>query len=163
MPVRRLLLILFLVLALPACSHFAKAPMGQGLTREQVVDRMGPPESERQVAGLLRLEYPGGPYGKQTWFVYFDGSGRVSRAEQALTEQTFNLIQPGMPQDQVRLLMGRPGEVRLLARQRGVIWSYRYENTVCNWFQVELSAQQEVRSAGYGQPPECEMNMDRSN
>jgi TolB-like protein len=46
--------------------------------------------------------------------------------------------------------------VQGLARARGVVWSYRYENQFCDWFQVELSLQQQVRSAGYGKPPECE-------
>ncbi|HSN79232.1 MAG TPA: hypothetical protein VLR44_02505, partial [Rhodoferax sp.] len=67
----------------------------------------------------------------------------------------FSRVDVGMAQEEVRKLLGRPGEVQGLARSRGQVWSYRYENYDCTWFQVELSAQQEVRSAGYGQPPEC--------
>ena len=65
-------------------------------------------------------------------------------------------ILPGMAQEDVRQLLGRPSEVQGLARARGVVWSYRYENQFCDWFQVELLLQQQVRSAGYGKPPECE-------
>ena len=66
-------------------------------------------------------------------------------------------------QDDVRQLLGRPGEVRMLGRARGMVWSYRYDNYSCLWFQVELSLQQQVRSVGYGQPPECEPPNDRAD
>jgi hypothetical protein len=60
-----------------------------------------------------------------------------------------------LSQDEVRQLVGRPSEVQALGRSRGVVWSYRYENYLCQWFQVELTLEQQVRSTGYGQPPEC--------
>lgn len=61
-----------------------------------------------------------------------------------------------MAQDDVLKLLGRPSVVQVLGRARGVVWSYRYDNFSCNWFQIELSLQKQVRSAGYGEPPECE-------
>jgi hypothetical protein len=101
-----------------------------------------------------RLEFPRGPYGQQTWFVYFDAAGRASRVEQILTEKNFSRIEVGMAQDEVRQLLGRPSNVQVLGRERGVVWSYRYLS-FCNWFQVELTPQQQVRSVGFGEPPEC--------
>lgn len=148
---------------LPACSSYAPPDALIGMSRDEVVARMGPPDMERRVDTGSRLEFARGPFGKQTWFVYFDAAGRASRAEQVLTEQNFNRIDVGMAQDDVRRLLGRPGEVRVLGRGRGVVWSYRYDNYFCNWFQVELSLQQQVRSAGYGQPPECERGDVRSD
>jgi hypothetical protein len=124
---------------------------------------MGQPDIERQYSDAVRLEFPSGPFGTHTWFVYLDASGWVSRAEQALNEQNFILINPGMSQDDVRKTLGRPGEVQLLGRSRGVVWSYRYQNNSCLWFQVELSLEQQVRSAGYGDPPECRAHGDRSS
>jgi hypothetical protein len=44
--------------------------------------------------------------------------------------------------------------VQVLGRERGIVWSYRYLS-FCNWFQVELTPQQQVRSVGFGEPPEC--------
>lgn len=149
-------LLLCLSLLLPACSSYAPPGTLAGMSRDELVAQMGPPDMERRVDAGTRLEFPRGPYGQHTWFVYFDAAGRAIRAEQVLTEQNFNRIQPGMAQDDVRQLLGRPSEVQGLARARGMVWSYRYENQFCNWFQVELSLQQQVRSAGYGQPPECE-------
>jgi hypothetical protein len=152
---------LLCLLLLPACSSYAPPDALTGMSRDEVVARMGQPDMERRVDEGSRLEFARGPYGKHTWFVYFDAAGRASRAEQVLTEQNFKRIDVGMAQDDVRQLLGRPGEVQMLGRGRGVVWSYRYENYLCNWFQVELSLQQQVRSAGYGQPPECQGRDDR--
>ncbi len=154
---------LLLCLLLSACSGYAPRDALTGMSRDELLARMGQPEMERQDSDAIRLEFPSGPFGRHTWFVYLDASGRVSRTEQALKEQNFSLINPGMTQDDVRKLLGRPGEVQLLGRSRGVVWSYRYENNSCLWFQVELSLEQQVRSAGYGDPPECRGLGDHSN
>ncbi|MHB8950186.1 MAG: hypothetical protein ACYC4S_14120 [Rhodoferax sp.] len=143
------------LMLLPACSSYEATDRLAGLSRDEVVARMGQPDRERQVEAGTRLEFPRGPYGKNTWFIYFDASGRATRAEQVLTEQNFMRINPGMPQEDVIRLLGRPNEVQLLGRERGTVWNYRYESPFCRWFQVELSLQQEVRLAGYGEPPEC--------
>lgn len=151
------------VALLTACSGYGPPDAVVGMGRIELVAQMGPPDMERHLNEGTRLEFPRGPYGKHTWFVYLDASGRATRTEQVLTEQNFNRIDAGMTQDDVRQLLGRPGEVQMLGRARGVVWNYRYENNSCNWFQVELSLQQQVRSAGYGEPPECRGHNDRSD
>jgi hypothetical protein len=153
---------LTLFLLLTGCSSYGPPDTLIGMSRDELVARMGQPEIERQYSDVIRLEFPRGPYGRHTWFVYLNVNGRVSRAEQVLNEGNFSLINPGMSQDDVRKLLGRPGEMQLLGRSRGMVWSYRYENNSCLWFQVELSSEQLVRSAGYGDPPECRADGDRS-
>lgn len=146
---------------LAACSGYAPLANPVGMTADQVTARMGPPETRRTVqGGGTRLEYPRGPFGLHTWFVYLDATGRVERSEQVLTERHFMQINPGMSQDDVRYALGRPGEVYGLARSRGVVWSYRYENPFCLWFQIEIAADRTVRSAGHGEPPECQKRDD---
>lgn len=140
---------------LTACSGYGPTADMAGLDRDQVVARMGPPETTRRIDGGTRLEYPRGPYGLHTWFVDLDASGRVARSEQVLTEARFTQINPGMSADEVRATLGRPGEVQGLGRDRGMVWSYRFVNPFCRWFQVEISLENVVRSAGYGEPPEC--------
>lgn len=143
-------------LLLSACSSYAPPADVAGLGRDQVLQRMGPPETEARLPdGSTRLEFPHGPYGRETWFVYLDASGHATGAEQVLDEKHFLTIVPGMPESEVRTRLGRPGEVQVLGRGRGKVWSYRYENPFCQWFQVEISAEHIVRSAGYGEPPEC--------
>ncbi len=143
-------------MALVACGSYIPPAELTSMTRDQIVARWGEPEMQRPLAdGTSRLEFPTGPRGKQTWFVYLDAAGNALRSEQVLTEKNFNQITPDMPQDEVRQRLGRPGEVQMLARARGVVWSYRFENPFCQWFQVEIAADRTVRSAGYGEPPEC--------
>lgn len=140
-----------------ACSSLAPPTDMAGASQEELVARMGAPETERTVAdGGRLLEFPTGPYGKKTWFVTLDAAGRVVRAEQVLTESNFLRINPGMSQQDVHNILGRPGQVQPLGRGRGMIWQYRYENPFCQWFQIEIATDQTVRSAGYGEPPECD-------
>ena len=87
--------------------------------------------------------------------VYLDATGRATRAEQVLTEPNFQKTAPGVGQDEVRQMLGRPYHIRGLRRARGEVWSHRYDNHFCQWFQVEISLEQLVRSAGFGQPLEC--------
>lgn len=143
------------VLLLPGCSSYAPPDTLAGMSRQALVAKMGQPDTERPQGAGTRLEFPRGPFGKHTWFVYLDASGASIRAEQVLTEDNFNRIVPGMAGDAVRQMLGRPSEVQGLARSRGEVWSYRYESHECRWFQVELSAERAVRSTGYGEPPEC--------
>jgi hypothetical protein len=150
-----------LALLLSACSSYAPPQNLNGMSREALVALMGQPDMERRVMQGSRLEFPRGPFGTQTWFVYLDATGHASRAEQVLTEPNFQRVDVGMSQDDVRQLLGRPSHVQLLGRQRGMVWSYRYTKP-CIWFQVELSPQQ-VRSAGYGELPECDKRADRSD
>jgi hypothetical protein len=140
---------------LTACSSYAPPANLTGSTRDELVAKMGQPDMQRQNSTGTRLEFPRGSMGHHTWFVYLDAAGHATHAEQVLTEPNFNQITPGMTQDEVRQRLGRPSDVQGLARSRGLVWSYRYENHFCQWFQVEISQEQKVRSAGYGQPPEC--------
>lgn len=151
------------VAGLSACAGYAPPSDLSGLSRDEIVARMGPPETQRQVAGGSRLEFPRGPFGVHTWFVYLDPNGRATRSEQVLTEANFLRISPGMSQEEVLLVLGRPGEVSGLARARGSVWSYRYDNNRCLWFQIEMTPENAVRSAGYGEPPECALRGDASH
>ncbi len=153
---------ILLCLLLSACSGYAPPAALSGMARAAVITQMGQPDQDRLIEGGSRLEFPRGPYGRHTWFVYFDAAGRASRVEQVLTEQNFMRIDAGMAQNDVRMLLGRPSEVSLLGRARGMVWNYRYETHDCKWFQVELSLEKEVRSAGYGEPPECAGPNDRA-
>lgn len=149
---------LAVVSLLSACSGYAPPNEVVGATRDSIVARMGPPDVQRAVEGGTRLEFPRGPYGRHTYFVYLDANGRATRFEQVLTEARFNQINPGMTQEAVLLALGRPSEVWRLGRNRGTVLNYRYENNFCLWFQIEVTQEQTVRSAGYGEPPECNRN-----
>ena len=153
---------LLCLVLLQACSSYVQTDGLAGLGRADIVAKLGPPEMERRLDSGSRLEYPFGPYGTQTWFIYLDGAGRQQRAEQVLSVANFSRVNVDMAQDQVRELLGRPSDVQVLGRDRGVVWSYRYSAN-CQWFQAEFTQQGLVRSAGYGEPPECLKGGEKSN
>ena len=65
------------------------------------------------------------------------------------------MIRAGMTVDEVVELIGISRATFGLARDRGFVWSYRYQNPFCQWFQIEFSKENIVRSTGFGKPPEC--------
>jgi len=124
---------------------------------------MGPPTSRYALpGGGTRLEYARGPYGRHTYMIDLDAGGRVTRSEQVLTEANFYRVTPGMSQQDVLLLLGRPGEVFGLARNRGVVWNWRYPTNDCLWFQVTITPEGTVRDAGRGPDPRCNGPDDRA-
>jgi len=139
-----------------ACTSYSPNVHLVGLSKEEVLGRMGQPEQKipKAEGGTLWV-YPRGPQGHHTYFLSFDTARRLLAYEQVLSRENFLLISPGMTQPEVERRIG-PSKVReSLARQRGEVHSYRYESPFCDWFQVEYNAQKVVRSTGFGVPLEC--------
>lgn len=127
-----------------------------GQSRGQVIAALGQPNPRpSKIEDTRRLDFPRGPFGKHTYSVYFDANGRATGFKQLLTEDNFKAINPGMDQSEVIDRIGVATDTFGLARKRGYVWNFRYENYLCKWFQIEFSAEHKVRSAGYGVPPEC--------
>jgi len=94
---------------------------------EQVRRQMGAPETERVFAdGSRRLEYPRGPQGLKTWMVDVGPDGRVVAITQALTAENFAKVHVGMSEDEVRRLLGKPGEVAAYGLKRETVWSWKW-------------------------------------
>jgi hypothetical protein len=148
-------LIIVLAVALQGCSTYGPSDEFIGLQRQSIAERMGPPTDERQGLRETILEYARGPAGRHTYFLTFGPDGRLSKWEQVLKVENFEKIKPDMTTERVKSLIGTSFAVSQLGRNRGEVWSYRYENDICVWFQVEFSADGRVRSAGNGIPPEC--------
>jgi len=96
-------------------------------TEAEIRGQMGKPETERVFTdGSKRLEYPRGPMGNQTWFVDLDGNGRYAGATQVLTADTFAKVRPGMTEDEVRRLLGKPTEIARYPLKPEMVWSWRW-------------------------------------
>lgn len=152
----RPLLAASLVAGLGACAGYAPSADLQGADRARVTRAMGQPTLILPQPAGERLVYARGPQGLHTYFVDLDTQGRVLRWEQRLTDPVFNQITPGMSEREVVALVGPSFEVSHLARQRGKVWAYRYDNPFCLWFQVELAQDGKVRSAGRQLRPDCD-------
>ena len=64
-------------------------------------------------------------------------------------EEVLNFIGPS------KILMGG-------GKSSWSVWNYRYENSLCRWFQVEFRSDNRVKSAEYGRPPECNIRAPRA-
>lgn len=117
----------------------------------------GPPTAVLPLPeGGTRLEYAQGPFGRRTWMVDLDRSGRVQHWTQVLTEARFHAVRPGMDAEALRLWLGRPSQRRPGGWPGGEVWSWRYEAVFCQWFQVSLDEGQRVTSTAYTPDPLCD-------
>jgi SmpA / OmlA family len=148
-------LILILAVLVSACASYGPSDELIGLERTSIIEKLGSPTGVQQTKSGIVLEYARGPHGRHTYFLILDKNDRVQRWEQVLNEKNFEKILPGMTKDQVRSLIGQSFATFALARDRGEVWSYRYETPFCVWFQIEFDQHGVVRSSGDGMPPEC--------
>ncbi|MBB3259491.1 outer membrane protein assembly factor BamE (lipoprotein component of BamABCDE complex) [Paraburkholderia bannensis] len=96
-------------------------------TLEQVRAQMGKPETERVFDdGSRRLEYPRGPQGLKTWMVDIGPNGRLVAITQALTAENFAKVRIGMREDEVRSLLGKPGQIAAYRLKQETVWSWKW-------------------------------------
>lgn len=131
------------------CAGYMPSRDAIGQSRATLLAEMGPPEREQSWQGFQRLHYPRGPAGRHTYFVDLDSEGRVVGWEQVLTVERFNAVKPGMTRDQVIDLLGIAKTTNGLARNRGYVWHYRYDNPHCTSFMIEFTQEDVVRGAGF--------------
>lgn len=151
-------------LALQACA--LAPPVATGQSEADVQQRLGAPTGRYTLpGGGTRLEFARGPFGRETWMVDVDASGRATAVQQVLNEANFAAFQaraPGMPRDELLRTLGRPGERRHGGWQGGEVWSWRYPTNDCLWFQVSIGDDGLVRDGAYGIDPRCDAASDRS-
>ncbi|WP_144154167.1 hypothetical protein [Paraburkholderia sp. BCC1885] len=96
-------------------------------TEEQIRRQMGKPETERDFTdGSKRLEYPRGPQGLNTYMVDIDRDGKLQAITQVLTAANFAKVQMGMSEDEVRRLLGKPGQVAVFPLKPETVWSWKW-------------------------------------
>ncbi len=146
------------MLLLAGCAGYGPQGVATGATESDIAARMGPPTGRyaRDGATGERLEYARGPYGRHTYMLDLDATGRLADWKQVLTENDFNAIPIGLGEDQVLYRIGHPAQRQMLSFQSRWLWSYRYESPFCQWFQVSLDLQHRVVETGYGPDPLCD-------
>jgi hypothetical protein len=150
------LLLVITTALLAGCQTYGPSERFIGLSREQVIAQMGNPyPAPSDLSQAQRLDFPRGPFGKHTYSLQFDADGKVISFKQLLTEENFRQITPGMDVSEVIERIGMSRDQFGLARNRGYVWNFRYITPLCQWFQIEFTAENKVRSTGYSMPPEC--------
>lgn len=150
------------------CAAFAPLP-SPGQDEAAVQQRFGAPTARYTLPeGRSRLEFATGPWGRETWMVDLDAQRHVTAVRQVLSDTALAGLQaelarrPGMSSDELRLLIGRPGERRSGGWQGGEVWSWRYPTNDCLWFQVSIGDDGRVRDGAFGTDPTCDAPSDRN-
>jgi outer membrane protein assembly factor BamE (lipoprotein component of BamABCDE complex) len=117
-----------LLCALVACDQQKISELTPGVDgRDQVQAKWGQPEAVWDGAGGEQiLEYNRQPAGRRNWQVVLDADGKLLRTEQVLSERNFAQVQPGMPMEAVRKLLGKPAKQIPYELQNEVHWQYKY-------------------------------------
>ncbi|HEY2022413.1 outer membrane protein assembly factor BamE domain-containing protein [Paraburkholderia sp.] len=123
--------------------------MTPGVTTEaQIRAQMGKPETERTFTdGSKRFEYPRGPQGLNTYMVDIDRDGKLQAITQVLTAENFAKIRQGMSEDEVRRLLGKPGEIAVFPLKPETVWSWKWREggvTEEGIFNVHFDAHRKV-------------------
>jgi hypothetical protein len=143
-------------LVLCACASIAPGGLPAGTPiAEARASFLGPTGEYPLPNGGTRLEFARGAFGKQTFMLDFDASGRLVTSQQVLTEANFASIDPGLPAQEVRMRLGRPAEVFNVPWQRLQVWNYRYWPGDCVWYQVSIGPDGRVTESNYGTDPAC--------
>lgn len=144
------------------CAGYGPSSMRPGDTEAEVLAVMGAPTgrygqpAQAQAGVVKRLEFARGPYGRHTYMLDFDANDRLVSWQQVLNEAQFSQIPVGLSQLQLLQTIGRPADMRQVRYQGHTIWSYRYENPFCLWFEVSIDRQGQVAETGNGPDPLCE-------
>jgi hypothetical protein len=103
----------FSLLALTACDPQRISELQPGVSTEaDVRDRFGAPEHIWDEPGGARtFEYNRQPAGQVNYMITIGADGRMTAVRQVLQPETFALVVPGLPMDEVRRLLGKPAKV----------------------------------------------------
>jgi hypothetical protein len=113
---------------LAACAGLEPPSFAPGTPMGDVEARMGKPRAVAKAPdGDTVWQYPTGPVGQWTYMVRVGPDQRTKSVYQALTLEQFAKIQPGISRDEVRLLLGPPGQTMVFGRMDEEVWSYRYQ------------------------------------
>ena len=140
------------------CTFLAPGLSPPGTSIEQIRGSGRTPTGEYELpGGGRRLEFAQGSFGRETYMMDFDASGKLVMSEQVLDGRHFDNILPGMPSQDVRMRLGRPAQVFTVGWQKLQVWNYRYVGGDCVWFQVSISqGNGRVTETGTGYDPACD-------
>ena len=117
--------------ALAGCDPQRIAQLEEGVSTEaDVRARFGEPEAIWEAGpggppGRV-FEYNRQPAGQKNYMITIGPDGRMAALRQVLTPQNFARVQPGMPMEELRKLLGKPAKVTPYALRRETEWEWRW-------------------------------------
>ena len=152
MQIARILFLLAISLFwLGACALHPFSAISPGMTREEVIARVGQPGAVVAIPQGTRLQYSGQPTGQFAFMVDLDAGGRVLSARQVLNARDFARIEAGKwTRDDVLREFGRPALVDRVASWPGDVLTYRWYDLQDLFYWVYLDVNQVVQRAHPG-------------
>lgn len=134
--------------------------LAKGISSESDVRiAMGQPETVwEEESGARTLEYLKGPMGHRTWMFAIGQDGKLQDYRQVLSEENFANIKPGMSQDAVRRLLGKPRTSVRFQLKNEEVWDWRYlkSNAESRFFNVhfDIDSRQVTRTSSSDDQPQ---------
>lgn len=115
-------------LALTGCDNQRIAELEEGVATEaDVRQRFGQPENIWEAPGGARiLEYNRQPAGQKNYMITIGPDGRMAALRQVLNPDNFARIQPGMPMEEVRRMLGKPARKTPYDLKKEIAWDWRF-------------------------------------
>jgi len=126
---RSILVALLITALLAACDAQRIEKLEEGVATEaDVRKQFGEPALVVEKAdGSRVLEYPRQPEGWTNYTIVIGADGKMSSLRQLLTPANFAQVAPGMPQAQVRSMLGKPARQRRYAmKPEEEVWQWRF-------------------------------------
>ena len=120
---------LFAGLLLAACDPQAISELEEGVSTEaDVRERFGAPEAVWDGPdGAQIYEYNRQPAGHTNYMITIGADGKMAALRQVLSPQNFARIEPGMPMEAVRRMLGRPMKITTFDLKRETHYDWRYQ------------------------------------
>jgi len=139
---------------LGGCERYLMEDIRPGVThRSEVQEHMGPPGIEwRNDDGSVVWEYSMQPAGVTCYHLTIDSGGVIQKVEQVFTEARRASIQPGMTQQQVRHLIGKPARQFAFPNKGEVVWDWLVDDRMpaeSKFFNVFFDQAGVVTRTGY--------------
>ena len=121
---------LWVTLLLGACDPQNISELEEGVSTEaDVRERFGAPEAVWDGPdGAQIYEYNRQPQGYQNYQITIGADGTMSALRQVLNEENFAQIQPGMPMETVRKMLGKPMKITTYALKKETHYDWRYHD-----------------------------------
>lgn len=116
------------LLALVGCDQQQINALEEGLSTEVDVRKaFGEPETIwPETDGSRTLEYPRQPMGSRNYMITIGPDGVMTALRQVVAPHVFEKIQPGMTQEQVRRMLGRPARRMTYNLKQETEWDWNW-------------------------------------
>jgi outer membrane protein assembly factor BamE (lipoprotein component of BamABCDE complex) len=149
--------------AILGCDQQRIQELEEGVsTQADVRAKFGEPEQIWDgPEGAKIFEYNRQPAGHRNYMITIGVDGKMSALRQVLTPENFAKVQPGMPMEQVRKMLGKPMRIVPYALKKETYYNWRYlahHNNTSMVFSAVLDDDLKVLRTETGLDPEDPKN-----